>query len=206
MAGDALESMNQDARGGNDILIGGSNSSSSGSSVANAIAGDSFDMNFFAHGGNDSLVGGNNYGSGDVVNNMTGDAFSMGGTGGNDTIAGGNNYGSGGVSNMMFGDSRTAMLADQQAGDDVLIAGIGLNVNNFMFGDALGGANFPGQDTFIFEDDKKTGLTVGTQNAIGDFQQGLDVIKFIGSLRMSKNSATLVSRPRRLAPIPTPSS
>src|SRR5262249_55827937 len=60
----------------------------------------------------------------------------------------------------------------------------GSTVSNAMWGDArevLQGVIVTfGHDTFVFQDNVAAGLTVGTQNTIGDFQQGLDVIKFIG--------------------------
>src|SRR5262249_59874597 len=72
------------------------------------------------------------------------------------------------------------------AADDTLVAGTASagTVKNTMWGDArivdAGATVTFGHDTFVFQDNVAAGQTVGTQNFIGDFQQGLDVIKFIG--------------------------
>src|SRR5262249_60586501 len=72
------------------------------------------------------------------------------------------------------------------AADDTLVAGTASagTVKNTMWGDARivdhGVTVTFGHDTFVFQDNVAAGQTVGTQNFIGDFQQGLDMIKFIG--------------------------
>jgi hypothetical protein len=55
LVGDA-DTITDHAKGGNDTLIGGSNSDSG--DVSNNLRGDAFTMSGFARGGNDTLIGG----------------------------------------------------------------------------------------------------------------------------------------------------
>jgi hypothetical protein len=107
-----------------------------------------------AKGGNDTLTGGNSSGSGEVENNLVGDAEQMLGTtkGGNDVLTAGTATTGGSVSNDMWGDAEDRLDA------------------------AKGGA-----DTFVFKDDVANGARVGTDNHIFDFNQSEhDKIQFSG--------------------------
>src|SRR5262249_27053563 len=191
--GDA-RNMFDDTHGGNDTLIGGNNSGSGNGLVVNGLVGDGSGMLGSAHGGNDLLIGGNTtpLGNGRVENFLAGDAGIMSGStqGGDATLIGGSNSGSGSVENTLQGDAfHFFFIAGGSvihAGDDTLVAGTASagTVKNTMWGDAQivdpGVTVTFGHDTFVFQDKVAAGQTVGTQNFIGDFQQGLDVIKFIG--------------------------
>ena len=190
LQGDA-NNMFDDTHGGNDTLIGGNNSGNGNGLVTNGLVGDAGAMLGSAQGGNDTLIGGNTtpLGNGRVENFLTGDGGFMSGSaqGGNDTLIGGSNSGSGSVENTLRGDAfRFFAGGSVHAGDDTLVAGTASagTVKNTMWGDAqivdAGATVTFGHDTFVFQDNVAAGQTVGTQNFIGDFQQGLDVIKFIG--------------------------
>jgi hypothetical protein len=136
--------MNDNARGGNDTLIGGDGSN------FNELSGDAFGMHSDAVGGNDTLIGG--VGS---INNLFGDAFSMSDNarGGNDTL-----IGSDGSINILVGDA-FSMSDNARGGNDKLISGTG---TDHMWGDAEvingvtasptapTGTVVTGADTFVF--------------------------------------------------------
>ena len=79
--------MRDDARGGNDTLIGGDNSGSG--ILFSDLYGDADSMLDKSRGGNDVLIGGENSGTGTFVSNLFGDASAMhnNARGGNDTLS-----------------------------------------------------------------------------------------------------------------------
>jgi hypothetical protein len=161
--GDA-EEMHDDAHGGNDMLTGGA-------SAANLIYGDADTMDGDSRGGDDTLIGAGVVIGGifDPVNRLHGDATSMSGNarGGNDTLIAGDSS-----ENYLFGDARF-MFGGSRGGNDTLISGTGID---HMWGDAEfinglvasptadTGSVKTGADTFVF--------APGNGNDdIGDFRQ-----------------------------------
>jgi hypothetical protein len=149
--GDVTGSLSDSAQGGNDILVGGDNSTNrldgdSGGSFVGLI-GD-------ARGGNDILIGGGNSTNelyGDARGPMTDGAPQ----GGNDILIGGNNS-----TNRLFGDAAT-MLTNARGGNDVLTGGA--DSINFLIGDAsvMEDATHGGDDILV-------GGARSTNSLIGD--------------------------------------
>jgi hypothetical protein len=183
MNGDALNTMSDNAHGGDDILTGGNNYANG--IVQNGIRGDADQMTDSVKGGDDHLTGGNNFGAGSVSNTLYGDATFMSGDahGGNDVLTGGDNYQGGSLLNRLRGDA-FQMSDSAHGGNDSLIAGTasaGSTVTNLLWGDAVNmlGAASGGQDTFIFKDNVAVGQTVGINNFVEDFSQSQhDLIEF----------------------------
>jgi Ca2+-binding RTX toxin-like protein len=149
--GDAGQ-MYDDSRGGNDTLIGGDGS-------GNDLIGEAFSMNGNAVGGNDVLTGGD----GSPYNSLYGDAFTMNSNavGGNDVLTGGD-----GSYNALTGDA-SSMSNNAAGGNDLLAAGDGSN--NALIGDASRMDNnaIGGNDTLI--------SGTGTDHMWGDAQVINDV-------------------------------
>jgi hypothetical protein len=74
-------------------------------------------MSGHAQGGNDTLIGGNCYGTGQVTNDMVGDAFTLSGSakGGNNTLYAGNEAFGGTVINDMWGAGQLTDSAQSSA-------------------------------------------------------------------------------------------
>jgi hypothetical protein len=123
LVGDVL-TMTGDAKGGNDILIGGNYDGNN--FMFNELVGDAITMSGSTRGGNDTLIGGNNTTTGpaDLENDLVGDAFTMldSAHGGNVTLIGGNNTGAGLTDNELLGDA-TTMRGSAQGGNNTLIGG-----------------------------------------------------------------------------------
>jgi Ca2+-binding RTX toxin-like protein len=170
--GDAF-AMYDDARGGNDTLIGGANANNGlfgdarlmydnadggndtligGAGSTNFLNGDALFMYDNVRGGNDTLIGAN----GAFFNFFLADASDMYGNthGGNDLLIGGTD-----TSNQMFGDTFN-MHDNARGGNDTLIGGAN-SINN-LFGDAVSirGNARGGNDTLI--------SGAGTDNMWGD--------------------------------------
>jgi Ca2+-binding RTX toxin-like protein len=128
--------MQDNARGGNDALTGGTGGS-------NALYGDALELSNNAGGGNDTLIGGAG-----ATNTLYGDGQSMADntTGGNDTLIGGAGPG---AFNALRGDA-DFMSGNAQGGNDTLIGGDGAPTN-YVFGDAfeMDGNARGGNDTLI---------------------------------------------------------
>ena len=171
--GDAL-AMYDDARGGNDTLIGGATANNSlfgdarlmydnsdggndtligGAGSTNFLNGDALFMYDNVRGGNDTLIGAD----GAFFNFFLADASDMYGNtrGGNDTLIGGAN-----TSNYFYGDTYV-MHDNARGGNDTLIGG-GAFSNNYVFGDAVSLRDNArgGDDTLI--------SGAGTDNMWGD--------------------------------------
>ena len=139
--------MHDNARGGNDTLIGGAGAN-------NELYGDANSLHDNARGGDDTLIGG---GGGGVINrnspsnDLFGDAQFMDGDsrGGNDTLIGG--AGPGGPSSFMFlyGDA-SEMHDNARGGNDHLTGGTGIGTQS-LYGDAgiIDGDGRGGDDTII---------------------------------------------------------
>ena len=155
-----VHTITDQARGGNDTLIGGNNT---GAGLNfNQLIGDASTMLDSAQGGNNTLIGGNNTGAGFVLNDLIGAASAMSGSaqGGNNTLIGGNNSGSflvfpTQVVNELFGDAR-AMSDSTQGGNNTLIGGnnsggSGSEVDNVLVGaaDRMFGSAHAGNNTLI---------------------------------------------------------
>lgn len=132
--GDA-EEMKELSRGGNDVLLGGTDA------AVNLLYGDADSMDGRSHGGNDRLTGG----AGANFNTLFGDAYYMAAdtVGGSDRLVGGTGAGD----NTLHGDARV-MMKNAAGGDDVLVAGAS-SPSNTLYGDAwtLNGAARGGDDT-----------------------------------------------------------
>jgi hypothetical protein len=167
--------MYDNARGGNDILTGGS---SYGGRLGNGILGDAVYMGDNAQGGDDILIGGSGSGGGFLTNELLGDAgylsrnaqggddiliggddafvnrlwgdanvFSWNAEGGDDILTGGSSGAGGAVHNELYGDGQV-MIDSTQGGDDILIGGDKGGsgiVTNTLVGDASETYNTSGQ-------------------------------------------------------------
>jgi len=163
------DQMHDQSRGGNDLLIGGRDS-------LNILVGDS-DQLLSGRGGNDALFGAagalnnlfgdatgmsNAAGGNDLLigaansdnNLLVGDASRMfvDAIGGNDVLRGGDN-----TNNQLFGDAMTIGDSGQffrgvnVGGNDLVIAGNGVDTVNFLYGDAqfLYGQAQAGSDVLV---------------------------------------------------------
>jgi hypothetical protein len=177
-----VDNIMHDAKGGNDVLIGGSNSSST--FVVNLLLGDARFTIDNAKGGSDYLIGGSSSGSGFTANDLFGDAQHLQeaaqlgsfAQGGNDVLIGGSNSGSGTLMNHLWGDAEN-MFYEAQGGNDVLIGGDSTGsgvVGNGLVGDA---SNVlfrvqGGNDTLIAGTHSGGGSTV-VNNMWGDWAHDL---------------------------------
>jgi Ca2+-binding RTX toxin-like protein len=148
LVGDA-HAMSDNARGGDDTLIGGDNSGNFFDSFG-FFHGDAVVMSGNARGGNDTLTGG-----AASINYLYGDAQEMhdNARGGNDTLTGAD-----GSENSLYGDA-FSMSDNARGGSDTLISGAG---TDRMWGDAQvingvaasptapTGTVITGADTFVF--------------------------------------------------------
>jgi hypothetical protein len=120
------------AAGGDDILRGGDNPSSTGH-VSNLLFGDGETLSDSVKGGNDTLTAGNVSG-GFSTNTLYGDAKDMSGktVGGDDILKGGDSP-LGSLANVFFGDAED-LSGSAKGGNDTLIGGT--SSNNTLIGDA----------------------------------------------------------------------
>lgn len=150
--GDAYQIFN--SLGGNDVLTGGA------SSYTNILYGDAEQMSH-SQGGNDVLIGG------DIssYNILQGDADQMyHSKGGNDLLTGG----SGSYANFLYGDAY--QMFHSQGGNDVLIGGA-LSEYNLLFGDAIILSDSQGgNDILIASDNPISGSFVSINHLFGDAQ------------------------------------
>jgi len=142
--GDAGFQITDNARGGDDILVGGT--VHAGGTFNNFLFGDSEDLSGKAQGGNDTLTGGNQDQSSSaavIQNHLYGDAFNIFGfaRGGDDRISGmsSNSNVNGVVLNELFGDGES-LSGKALGGNDTVTGGNSSGTNNdvmnFIFGDA----------------------------------------------------------------------
>lgn len=147
-----------------------------------------------AGGGDDSIsgsdIGAPGSGDGDTLIGGTGSDTISGGFG-DDTIFGGNEDGTDGghgrdpiVTNTLYGEERFVFLASGETfngGDDVITAGGGIGVSNFMFGDVQS-ISGDGTTTFVGGNDTLIGGMNSTDDMIGDFSSTGGSIATTGGL------------------------
>jgi hypothetical protein len=149
-----VDTITDDARGGNDVLIGGN-----GFNVSNTLYGDALSITAdhsteHPSGGTDILIGGSASGDIDIFNIFCGDAPQMfRAQGGNDVLIGANYSGSGSLQNALFGDAVDLFGPRSVGGNDVLTGGNSTGsgvVTNGLVGDAAeAGVSRGGNDTLI---------------------------------------------------------
>ncbi len=163
MYGDAYQ-FYDNARGGNDTIVGKSSGLMASISIENELYGDAQYMEFSA-GGNDHITGGD----GVTVNSLFGDAYFMRSSkGGNDYLAGGSNA----ATNVLFGDAyfligstdQAGQIYGSQGGNDILIASESGEIR--LYGDAETLFNSSGGNDLII------GAGSGSVKMVGDGEEG----------------------------------